>query len=366
MLAITISNEKHTLTNVYFLLQQQDHYEVLGITRYRWKATEDQIKRAHRKKVLKHHPDKKAASGATEDDNFFKCIQKATEVLLDPVKRRQFDSVDEKADVEPPSKKEAQKNFYKTWGRVFKSESRFSKIQPVPQLGGEDATKEEVDTFYNFWYNLESWRSFEYLDEDVPDDNENRDQKRHQERKNLNARKKRKAEDNARLRKLVDDCLAGDERIKRFKQEAHAAKNKKKYEREEAERKAKEEARLAKEAEEKAAKEAEEKAKTDREASKKAKEAAKTAVKKNKRILKGSVKDANYFAGSGDASAAQIDAVLGDVDTIQGKIDPDEIAALAAKLNGLKVADEIKNVWSEETKRLVAAGKLKDGEVKSL
>ncbi|KAI0142007.1 DnaJ domain-containing protein [Pestalotiopsis sp. NC0098] len=346
--------------------KQQDHYEVLGITRYRWKATEDQIKRAHRKKVLKHHPDKKAASGATEDDNFFKCIQKATEVLLDPVKRRQFDSVDEKADVEPPSKKEAQKNFYKTWGRVFKSESRFSKIQPVPQLGGEDATKEEVDTFYNFWYNLESWRSFEYLDEDVPDDNENRDQKRHQERKNLNARKKRKAEDNARLRKLVDDCLAGDERIKRFKQEAHAAKNKKKYEREEAERKAKEEARLAKEAEEKAAKEAEEKAKTDREASKKAKEAAKTAVKKNKRILKGSVKDANYFAGSGDASAAQIDAVLGDVDTIQGKIDPDEIAALAAKLNGLKVADEIKNVWSEETKRLVAAGKLKDGEVKSL
>lgn len=236
----------------------------------------------------------------------------------------------------------------------------------MPQLGGEDATKEEVDTFYNFWYNLESWRSFEYLDEDVPDDNENRDQKRHQERKNLNARKKRKAEDNARLRKLVDDCLAGDERIKRFKQEAHAAKNKKKYEREEAERKAKEEARLAKEAEEKAAKEAEEKAKTDREASKKAKEAAKTAVKKNKRILKGSVKDANYFAGSGDASAAQIDAVLGDVDTIQGKIDPDEIAALAAKLNGLKVADEIKNVWSEETKRLVAAGKLKDGEVKSL
>ncbi|KAK6223429.1 Zuotin [Pestalotiopsis sp. IQ-011] len=346
--------------------KQQDHYEVLGITRYRWKATEDQIKRAHRKKVLKHHPDKKAASGATEDDNFFKCIQKATEVLLDPVKRRQFDSVDEKADVEPPSKKEAQKNFYKTWGRVFKSESRFSKTQPVPQLGGEDATKEEVDTFYNFWYNLESWRSFEYLDEDVPDDNENRDQKRHQERKNLNARKKRKAEDNARLRKLVDDCLAGDERIKRFKQEAHAAKNKKKYEREETERKAKEEARLAKEAGEKAAKEAEEKAKTDREASKKAKEAAKTAVKKNKRILKGSVKDANYFAGSGDASAAQIDAVLGDVDTIQGKIDPDEIAALAAKLNGLKVADEIKNVWSEEAKRLVGAGKLKEGEVKSL
>ncbi|KAI0130537.1 DnaJ domain-containing protein [Xylariales sp. AK1849] len=343
----------------------QDHYQVLGLSKYRWKATEDQIKRAHRKKVLKHHPDKKAAIGATEDDNFFKCIQKANEVLLDPVKRRQFDSVDEKADVDPPSKKDATKNFYKLWGRVFKSESRFSKVQPVPQLGGEDANKPEVDAFYNFWYNFDSWRSFEYLDEDVPDDNENRDQKRHMERKNANTRKKRKAEDNARLRKLLDDCSAGDERIKRFRQEANASKNKKRLDKEAAEKKAKDDARLKKEAEEKAAKEAEEKAKTDRESNKKAKEAAKHAVKKNKRVLKGSVKDANYFAG-GDASAAHIDAVLGDVETVQGKIDPDEIAALAGKLNGLKVADKIKGVWTEEVKRLVGAGKLKDGDCKSL
>ncbi|KAI4862291.1 DnaJ domain-containing protein [Hypoxylon rubiginosum] len=346
--------------------KSQDHYQVLGISKYRWKATEDQIKRAHRKKVLKHHPDKKAALGSTEDDNFFKCIQKATEVLLDPVKRRQFDSVDEKADVEPPSKKEQAKgNFYKLWSRVFKSEARFSKVQPVPGFGDENSAKEDVENFYNFWYSFDSWRSFEYLDEDVPDDNENRDQKRHMERKNANSRKKKKAEDNARLRKLLDECSAGDERIKRFRQEANAAKNKKRLDKEAAEKKAKEDARLKKEAEEKAAKEAEEKAKVERESNKKAKEAAKNAVKKNKRVLRGSVKDANYFA-SGNASAAQIDSVLNDVELVQGKIDPDEIAALAGKLNGLKVADEIKGVWSGEVKRLVAAGKLKDGEAKAL
>lgn len=186
------------------------------------------------------------------------------------------------------------------------------------------------------------------------------------ERKNANARKKKKAEDNARLRKLLDDCSASDERIKKFRQEANAAKNKKRLDKEAAEKKAKEDARLKKEAEEKAAKEAEEKAKTEREANKKAKEAAKNAVKKNKRVLRGSVKDANYFAGAGDASPAQIDAVLNDVELVQGKIDPDEIAALAGKLGGLKVADEIKGVWSEEVKRLVAAGKLKDGEAKAL
>ena len=346
--------------------KSQDHYKVLGLAKYRHKATEEQIKRAHRKKVLKHHPDKKAAAGRTEDDNFFKCIQKATEVLLDPTKRRQFDSVDEEADVEPPTKKQLSNgNFYKLWSRVFKSEARFSKTHPVPAFGDDKSSKEDVENFYNFWYNFDSWRTFEYLDEDVPDDNENRDQKRHQERKNLNARKKKKAEDNARLRKLLDDCSAGDERIKRFRQEASAAKNKKRFEREAAEKAAAEEARLKKEAEEKAAKEAEEKAKTDREANKKAKEAAKNAVKKNKRVLKGSVKDANYFV-QGDASAAAIDAVLGDVELVQAKIDPDEIADLAGKLNGLKVADEIKSVWKGEVERLVAAGKLKEGEAKAL
>jgi DnaJ family protein C protein 2 len=185
------------------------------------------------------------------------------------------------------------------------------------------------------------------------------------ERKNNNARKKKKVEDNARLRKLLDDASSMDERIKKFRNEANATKNKKKLEREAAEKKAAEDAKAQKEAEAAAAAKAEEAAKAEREQGKKAKEAAKNAVKKNKRVLKGSVKDANYFV-SGDAPAATIDGVLNDVDLIQGKIDADEIAALAGKLNGLKVADEIKGVWSEEVKRLVAAGKIQEGDAKTL
>ncbi|PHH77051.1 hypothetical protein CDD82_3679 [Ophiocordyceps australis] len=344
----------------------QDHYKILGLSKYRHKATEEQIKKAHRKKVLKHHPDKKAAKGRTEDDQFFKCIQKATDVLLDPVKRRQFDSVDAEADVEPPTKKQLAKgDFYKLWSRVFRAEARFSKNHPVPAFGDADSTREHVESFYNFWYNFDSWRSFEYLDEDVPDDNENRDQKRHVERKNANARKKKKAEDNARLRHLLDDASAGDERIKRFRQEANAAKNKRRLEKEAAEKRAADEAKAKKEAEEQAAREAEAKAKLDRDSAKKAKEAAKNAVKKNKRVLKGSVKDANYFA-EGDASAAQIDAVLGDVELVQATIDADEIAALAAKLAGLSVGPEIRAVWTAEVKRLVEAGKLKPGDLKAM
>lgn len=316
--------------------------------------------------MLRHHPDKRAAAGGTEDDSFFKCIQKATEVLLDPVKRRQFDSVDEAADVEPPTKKQAQKSFLKTWGPVFVSEGRFSKTQPVPELGDDNSTKPHVEEFYNFWYNFDSWRSFEYQDEDVPDDNENRDQKRHMERKNNNARKKKKTEDTSRLRSLVDDCLAGDERIKRFRTEEKAGKNKKRLDKEAAEKKAKEDAAKAKEEEARLAKEKEEADKAGRAEGKKAKEAAKTAAKKNKRVLKGSVKDVNYFVASGDASAAQIDGVLNDVELVMGKIDNEELAALAAKLGSKKDAGGVKAVWTDEIKRLIEAGKLKEGETKTL
>jgi len=347
--------------------QGQDHYAVLGITRYRWKATEEQIKRAHRRKVLKHHPDKKAAAGKAQDDQFFKCIQKATEVLLDPVRRRQYDSVDEAADVEPPTKKETQKgNFYKLWSKVFEAEGRFSNKQPVPKLGNENSTKEEVEAFYNFFYNFDSWRTFEYLDEDVPDDNENRDQKRHVERKNANARRKKKSEDIARLRKLVDDCLALDTRIKKFQQEDRAKKNKRRDEKEaelkrlaeEAAKKKEEEARLA------AEKEAAEKA--QKAEGKKAKEAAKNAAKKNKRVVRGAVKEANYFHAAGDAPAAQIESAINDVDLVITKIDNEELAALTSKLNGKKDASEITKIFQEEVKRLVGAGKLNEGETKSL
>lgn len=345
----------------------QDHYSVLGITKYRYKATDEQIKRAHRKKVLKHHPDKRAAQGGTEDDSFFKCIQKATETLLDPVKRRQYDSVDEGADVEPPSKKETKAgNFFKLWNPVFEAEARFSRTQPVPRLGDDKSTKEDVEHFYDFWYNFDSWRSFEYQDEDVPDDSADRDQKRHVERKNFNARKKKKTEDTARLRNLVDTALGLDERIAKFRKSEKEQKNKKRNEREAKEKQAAEQAAVKKAEDEKLAKEKEASEKAEKAEGKKAKEAAKTAVKKNKRVVRGAVKDANYFSTSGDVSPAQIDAALNDVDALLAKVEPEELQALTGKLSGEKDATIVWQLFAEEGKKLVVAGKLKEGELKSL
>lgn len=126
--------------------------------------------------MLKHHPDKKAGSGDSDNDNFFKCIQKALEVLSNAEKRRQFDSVDPyyqslEDDVDLAElQKKCSKNpdaFFESFAPIFEREARYSKATPVPTLGSVDATKDDVHGFYDFWYNFDSWRSFEYLDKEV-------------------------------------------------------------------------------------------------------------------------------------------------------------------------------------------------------
>lgn len=50
---------------------------------------------------------------------------------------------------------------------MFDRYARFSKVQPVPALGHMDSLKDEVEGFYDFWYNFDSWRSFEWYDKEV-------------------------------------------------------------------------------------------------------------------------------------------------------------------------------------------------------
>ena len=67
--------------------KKQDHYAVLGLSHLRYKANDEHIKVAHRRKVLRHHPDKKAGSGDSNNDSFFKCIQKGKSSLLQRARR---------------------------------------------------------------------------------------------------------------------------------------------------------------------------------------------------------------------------------------------------------------------------------------
>ncbi|KZO90991.1 DnaJ-domain-containing protein [Calocera viscosa TUFC12733] len=290
--------------------KKQDHYKVLGLSKYRYKATQDQIKIAHRKKVLKHHPDKKAGqAGDSNDDAFFKCIQKAMEVLSNAEKRRQFDSVDpyyqSLEEDELPEAREIKsfRDFKRAYGEVFEREARFSKNTPVPMLGEENSSKDAVEGFYDFWYNFDSWRSFEYLDKEINEGSDNRDDKRYTEKKNKTERARRKKEDTARLRGLVDAALAIDPRIKRIKAEEKAARLAKKAGRSgtpangvpgSAAAKAEEEKK--KKEEEEARKKAEE---DDKEKKKKEKAAAANAAKKARRAARATAE------GSGTATPAE-------------------------------------------------------------
>lgn len=331
-----------------------DLYAALGLSKLRSKATPEQIVKAHRKAVLQHHPDKKSSAGGKLDqDGFFKIIQKAYETLLDPAKRRQFDSVDEAAEVKPPTKKiESEEEFYAAWGPVFASEARYSNKQPVPTLGDANSTKEEVESFYKFWNNFDSWRTFEWLDEDVPDDTANRDHKRYIEKKNNNARKKRKTDDNKRLSDLVKKAQSEDPRIKKFKEAEKAEKAQKKWEKEAGARAAAEAAKAKEEAEAKAKAEAEAKAKAEKENSKKAKEAAKSAKKKNKRAIRGAAKDNEYFGDA--ANAEKIDA---DIEALIDSFDDMKLSEVAGKLKDAS-ADDAKAVLSEVAAEQLAAGKV--------
>ena len=90
------SNEiKHSLRDAKLQLKKskrKDYYKILGITKG---ASDDEIKKAYRKRALVHHPDRH--SSASDDEKKgqeikFKEVGEAYAVLSDPVKKNRYDS----------------------------------------------------------------------------------------------------------------------------------------------------------------------------------------------------------------------------------------------------------------------------------
>ncbi|GLT88660.1 hypothetical protein SLE2022_066760 [Rubroshorea leprosula] len=251
--------------------KQQDHYALLGLAHLRYLATEDQIRKSYRETALKHHPDKlaalllaeetEAAKQAKKDEieNHFKSIQEAYEVLIDPLKRRIYDSTDEFDDEIPIDC--APQDFFKVFGPAFMRNGRWSVNQPAPSLGDDNTPMENVDNFYDFWYTFKSWREFPHADECDLEQAESRDHKRWMERQNAKLSEKARKEEYVRIRSLVDNAYKRDPRILRRKEEEKAEKQRrkeakflaKKQQEEEAARAAEEEKRKKEEEEKRAA-----------------------------------------------------------------------------------------------------------------
>lgn len=291
--------------------KKQDHYQVLGLKTLRYKATDDMIKTAYRKMVLKHHPDKRKALGEEirSDDDYFTCITMAYETLGTINKRRAYDSVDPEFDDSLPSGNDLKKDFFQLFPYYFDLNARWSEKSNVPKLSGPDASREEVEKFYSFWYDFKSWREYSYEDEEDKDKCADRDERRFVDKMNKAERLRKKKEEMSRIRSLVDLAYNNDPRIAKFKQEDK--------ERKLAAKRAKQSAALAKkEEEERLLKEAQ-LAKQKAEAAERAKieakrlerEAQKKVLKKERKSLRDTCKTSNYYAENNEETLAHMQAV---------------------------------------------------------
>ena len=140
-----------------------DPYGLLELQDKRYRATAEEIRKAYRRLVLKHHPDKKASAVAeaqaaklereakekkkereskerqsngeeieeeeeeSEEDAQFKLLSAAWDLLGNVERRRAFDSVDYSNDDLPTAFRKG-KNFYRTFAAPFLRQAKFSEL----------------------------------------------------------------------------------------------------------------------------------------------------------------------------------------------------------------------------------------------
>lgn len=291
--------------------KKQDHYKVLGLKNLRYKASDDIIKCAYRKIVLKHHPDKRKALGEEirPDDDYFTCITMAYETLGSLSRKRAYDSVDPEFDDSLPSSNVLSTEFFQIFSYYFELNNRWSEKQNVPVLGGPDANREDVEKFYSFWYDFKSWREYSYEDEEDKEKCTDREERRFVDKMNKAERLRKKKEEMSRIRSLVDLAYNSDPRIANFKQEDKERKlAAKRAKQSAAQARKEEEERLLKEAEIlKRQAEAAEKARM--EVKRQEREVQKKALKKEKKLLRDTCKSNSYYAENSEETLTNMQAL---------------------------------------------------------
>jgi DnaJ family protein C protein 2 len=112
------------------LLDKGDLYAILELEDKTYEARDQDIKKAYQKMALRHHPDKLGDSITEKDKEMWLKIVDAYETLLDPVKRKKYDSTLPFDDSIPSSDDFNDESFFDVFGAVFNRNARFAKKKP--------------------------------------------------------------------------------------------------------------------------------------------------------------------------------------------------------------------------------------------
>ncbi|KAK0409344.1 hypothetical protein QR680_004484 [Steinernema hermaphroditum] len=325
--------------------KNQDHYKVLGLSKLRYKATKNDIKLAYKQKSLSHHPDKR------ENSEYFACIINAYNMLY-LGDQKAYDSVDPTFDDEIPAAGDVNaKNFFNVLTSVFEKNARFSTSQPVPELGDDNTPRADVEHFYDFWFDFNTWREFSYLDEEDKERGEDRWERRQIEKTNKAEREKKRKAEIKRVRTLVETAYAADPRIQRFKLLDKQQKEQAKVDRRLAQQKKKEQERLAQEEEQRKREEQERLEKQKAADEKKQRELGKKALQQARKALRQAAESSKYWA---DCHEKQM-RCMEEVERICLAADKDVLNELAAQLAGIKLYDDALDLMLNTCKKEDAA-----------
>ena len=240
-----------------------NYYKILGLEDKYLNAKEEDIRKAYKKLAIIYHPDKnkenKPLQGVSdeqikeeikkdleketkegnedlnenenqekknknkktpEEDQINREINKkwlklkeAYDTLIDPEKRKKYDSTMVFDDSLPEDKTYTEKDFFSTFGPVFIRNGIWSKKKPVPKLGDMNSPLNKVKLFYKFWHNFQSWRDFEVEGEYDLGEATSRFEKRQMLKENKKMKASMKKEEKIRIDNLINIAYKRDPRI---------------------------------------------------------------------------------------------------------------------------------------------------------
>ena len=163
--------KRHTKTKAQIEKEALDGnlYGVLEMVDKTYDANEKEITKAYRKMALRYHPDKLGENITEKDKKVWLKIAEAYDTLMDPAKRRTYDSslpFDEKIPEVPEGQEGfTEEEFYEKFTACFNLNMRWSTKQPTPNFGCDATPLAKVKQFYKFWDDFKSWREFSQYNE---------------------------------------------------------------------------------------------------------------------------------------------------------------------------------------------------------